>query len=98
MIGDATLTDYAYNKYPLYPVGPGNLSQRFLMHGFFTEHLHARLEKLRTGGGLALQDQRRFSGVAQSHAQDSGKGGGDLSHVDEAEIAPRGDSGTRNEK
>ena len=49
MIGDPTLTEYAYNKYPLYPVGPGNLAQRFLMHGFFTEHLHARLEQLRGG-------------------------------------------------
>lgn len=47
MIGDPTLTEYAYNKYPLYPVGPWNLAQRFLMHGFFTEHLHARLEQLR---------------------------------------------------
>ena len=47
MIGDPTLTEYAYNKYPLYPVGPWNLAQRFLMHGFFTEHLHARLERLR---------------------------------------------------
>jgi hypothetical protein len=47
MIGDPTLTEYVYNKYPLYPVGPGNLAQRFLMHGFFTEHLYARLEKLR---------------------------------------------------
>jgi hypothetical protein len=47
MIGDPTLTEYVYNKYPLYPVGPGNLAQRFLMHGFFTEHLYARLEQLR---------------------------------------------------
>jgi hypothetical protein len=47
IIGDPTLTDYAYNRYPLYPVGPGNLAQRFLMHGFFTEHLNARLELLR---------------------------------------------------
>jgi len=47
IIGDHTLTDYVYNKYPLYPVGPGNLAQRFLMHGFFTEHLYARLERLR---------------------------------------------------
>lgn len=50
LIGDPTLTEYVYNKYPLYPVGPGNLGQRFLMHGFFTEHLHARLEQLRLGG------------------------------------------------
>jgi len=47
IIGDPTLAEYAYNKYPLYPVGPGNLAQRFLMHGFFTEHLHERLEQLR---------------------------------------------------
>ena len=47
IIGDPTLTEYVYNKYPLYPVGPWNLGQRFLMHGFFTEHLYARLERLR---------------------------------------------------
>ncbi|WP_133407231.1 DUF6999 family protein [Parashewanella tropica] len=47
IIGDNTLTEYAYNKYPLYFVGPWNLGQRFLMHGFFTEHLYARLEALR---------------------------------------------------
>jgi hypothetical protein len=47
IVGDPTLAEYAYNKYPLYPLGPGNLAQRFLMHGFFTEHLHARLEQLR---------------------------------------------------
>jgi hypothetical protein len=47
MVGDASLVDLAYNKYPLYLVGPWNLTQRFLMHGFFTEHLHARLEQLR---------------------------------------------------
>lgn len=47
MIGEPTLTEYAYNKYPLYLVGPWNLAQRFLMHGFFTEHLYARLEQLR---------------------------------------------------
>jgi hypothetical protein len=50
IIGDPTITDYVYNKYPLYPVGPGNLAQRFLMHGFFTEHLHARLEQVRESG------------------------------------------------
>ncbi len=47
IVGDPSLVEFAYNKYPLYPVGPGNLAQRFLMHGFFTEHLHARLEQLR---------------------------------------------------
>jgi hypothetical protein len=48
IIGDPTLVELAYNKYPLYLVGPGDLSRRFLMHGFFTEHLHARLEELRS--------------------------------------------------
>jgi len=47
MIGDPTLAEMAYNKYPHYMVGPWNLGQRFLMHGFFTEYLHARLEELR---------------------------------------------------
>jgi hypothetical protein len=48
MIGDPTLAELAYNKYPLYLLGPWNLGQRFLMHGFFTEYLHARLDQLRT--------------------------------------------------
>jgi hypothetical protein len=47
IVGDPTLAELAYNKYPLYLVGPWNLAQRFLMHGFFTEHLYARLEELR---------------------------------------------------
>lgn len=47
MIGEPTLVELAYNKYPLYLLGPGNLGQRFLMHGFFTEYLHARLESIR---------------------------------------------------
>lgn len=50
IVGDPTLVELAYNKYPLYLVGPWNLGQRFLMHGFFTEYLHARLEMLRQGG------------------------------------------------
>jgi hypothetical protein len=50
MIGDPTVVELAYNKHPLYLVGPWNLSQRFLMHGFFTEYLHARLEEVRLGG------------------------------------------------
>ena len=41
------LAEMAYNKFPLYLVGPWNLSQRFLMHGFFTEYLYAALEKKR---------------------------------------------------
>lgn len=47
IIGDSSLVEMAYNKYPHYLVGPWNLGQRFLMHGFFTEYLHARLEMLR---------------------------------------------------
>ena len=53
MIGDSSVVEYAYNKHPLYLVGPWNLSQRFLMHGFFTEYLHGRLEKLRSADGRA---------------------------------------------
>lgn len=49
LIGDPQLPEMAYNKYPLYLVGPWNLGQRFLMHGFFTEYLYARLENLRQG-------------------------------------------------
>jgi hypothetical protein len=48
MVGDSSLVEMAYNKYPFDLVGPWNLTQRFLMHGFFTEHLHARLEQIRT--------------------------------------------------
>lgn len=43
IIGDDSLPEIAYNKYPFYMVGPWNLGQRFLMHGFFTEYLYARL-------------------------------------------------------
>ncbi|MBU2872275.1 hypothetical protein [Colwellia sp. E2M01] len=47
IIGEPNLSEYAYNKYPQYLLGPWNLGQRFLMHGFFTEHLYAKLEQLR---------------------------------------------------
>lgn len=47
IIGEPQLVEYAYNKYPQYLVGPWNLGQRFLMHGFFTEYLYARLEQIR---------------------------------------------------
>jgi Family of unknown function (DUF6999) len=50
MIGDPGLAELAYNKHPLYLVGPWNLAQRFLMHGFFTEYLHGRLEEVRSAG------------------------------------------------
>ena len=51
IIGENSVTEYAYNKYPHYLVGPWNLGQRFLMHGFFTEHMYARLEQLRKLNG-----------------------------------------------
>lgn len=47
IIGNSSLVEMAYNKYPLYLVGPWNLGQRFLMHGFFTEFLYGHLEKMR---------------------------------------------------
>lgn len=50
MIGDSSLAELAYNKYPFYLVGPWNLGQRFLMHGFFTEYMYARLEEVRLKG------------------------------------------------
>jgi hypothetical protein len=49
LIGEPDAVEFAYNKNPLYLVGPWNLTQRFLMHGFFTEYLHGRLEQLRAG-------------------------------------------------
>ena len=58
MIGDPYLAELAYNKHPLYLVGPWNLSQRFLMHGFFTEYLHGRLEQLRTSVGRTREEVR----------------------------------------
>jgi hypothetical protein len=47
IVGDPSFAELAYNKYPLYLVGPWNLTQRFLLHGFFTEHLHAALARVR---------------------------------------------------
>uniref|UniRef100_A0A486XT68 Uncharacterized protein n=1 Tax=Rheinheimera sp. BAL341 TaxID=1708203 RepID=A0A486XT68_9GAMM len=45
LLGDSSLREMAYNKYPHYLVGPWNLGQRFLMHGFFTEHMYAYLQQ-----------------------------------------------------
>jgi hypothetical protein len=47
IIGDPSVVDLSYNRYPLYLVGPWNLTQRFLMHGFFTEHVDALLTSIR---------------------------------------------------
>ncbi|MEI6893724.1 MAG: hypothetical protein V5789_03635 [Colwellia sp.] len=57
IIGDNTLSEYAYNKYPQYLVGPWNLGQRFLMHGFFTEYLYAKLEALRLSTTSRVEDE-----------------------------------------
>jgi hypothetical protein len=43
------VAELAFNKHPLFLVGPWNLNQRFLMHGFFTEQVNAVLEGLRAG-------------------------------------------------
>lgn len=43
IIGDDSVVEYAYNKNPLYLVGPGDLTRRFILHGFFTEYMHERL-------------------------------------------------------
>lgn len=50
LINQPGLAEMAYNKFPMYLVGPWNLGQRFLMHGFFTEYMYATLEELRCKG------------------------------------------------
>ncbi|BFM07098.1 DUF6999 family protein [Halioxenophilus aromaticivorans] len=55
ILNNPQYAEMAYNKYPLYLVGPWNLAQRFLMHGFFTEYLYAELESRR-------QDKNRIQG------------------------------------
>ena len=47
IIDDPTIPEMAYNKYPMLFVRTGELTRRFVLHGFFTEHLHAHLEGLR---------------------------------------------------
>jgi hypothetical protein len=45
--GNAEIAALAGNTYPLFIVGPLHLSQRFVLHGLFTEHVHEYLERLR---------------------------------------------------
>ena len=52
IVGAAHFADIAYNRFPMIIVGPTGLSYRFLMHGFFVEHVHAHLEQMRTAVGL----------------------------------------------
>ena len=47
IVGEPWVATLAANVMPLYFVGPLNISRRFVMHGLFTEHLHAYLEQLR---------------------------------------------------
>lgn len=47
IIEDKSLVEMAYNKFPHYLVGPWNLSQRFLMHGFFCEYVYSVLHNLK---------------------------------------------------
>tara|TARA_B110000003_G_scaffold189510_1_gene188299 strand:+ start:3357 stop:4277 length:921 start_codon:yes stop_codon:yes gene_type:complete len=52
IVGAANFADIAYNRFPMIIVGPTGLSYRFLMHGFFVEHVHAHLENMRAEIGL----------------------------------------------
>ena len=52
IVGAANFADIAYNRFPMILVGPTGLSYRFLMHGFFVEHVHAHLENMRAEIGL----------------------------------------------
>jgi hypothetical protein len=47
IVGESWVATMAVNVMPLYFIGPLNISRRFVMHGLFTEHLHAYLERLR---------------------------------------------------
>lgn len=47
IVGDPGVGLMVSNAFPLFLVGPLHLSQRFAMHGLFTEHLHAYIMNLR---------------------------------------------------
>jgi hypothetical protein len=46
IVGEPWVATMAVNVMPLYFIGPLNISRRFVMHGLFTEHLHAYVERL----------------------------------------------------
>ena len=48
MIDEPNLVEMTANKFPLVLVSTRNLSRRFVLHGIFTEHLHAHLEEIRS--------------------------------------------------
>jgi len=52
IVGANHFADIAYNRFPMIVVGPTGLNYRFLMHGFFVEHTHGHLEKMRASLGL----------------------------------------------
>ena len=43
ILGQSEVGFLSFNSFPLFLVGPLHLSQRFAMHGLFTEHLNAYL-------------------------------------------------------
>jgi hypothetical protein len=45
--GNAEIAALAANTYPMFLVGPLHLSQRFVLHGLCTEHLHEYLVRLK---------------------------------------------------
>jgi hypothetical protein len=47
IVGDPEAVFMVSNAFPLFIVGPLRLSQRFVMHGLSTEHLHAYLMSLK---------------------------------------------------
>jgi hypothetical protein len=47
IVGNPEAVFMVSNAFPLFIVGPLHLSQRFVMHGLTTEHLHAYLMKLK---------------------------------------------------
>jgi hypothetical protein len=47
IVGDPEAVFMVSNAFPLFIVGPLRLSQRFVMHGLTTEHLHAYLMRLK---------------------------------------------------
>ena len=64
MVDDPNIVEMTSNKFPLVLVSTRNLSRRFVLHGIFTEHLHAYLEAAQPSGRrrLAELESVPFSG------------------------------------
>ncbi len=54
IVNDPELSSLVYNAFPLFIVGPLRLSQRFVMHGLFTEHLYAYLVRMKEGSNSSV--------------------------------------------